>query len=195
MSVLKKDETGIKQVCVPWKQSSVVQNQLGDSVAHQVNNVQRNHSVGDSHFFQVHITYFFPRWPDLDLKAGLFVRCREPVISGVGVASTWWGQNHETLTESCKPEQHFIFTVKSQHPLQRMSSMLWLMQHSLSSPCFEFSVYFPCGGNCLNQYRSWVINTTDFCTEQTASKKVLIMCFQLSMEYFSNLSWFCPELF
>lgn len=70
------------------------------------------------------------------------------------------------------------------------------MQHSLSSPCFELSVYFPSGGSCcLNQYIFWVINTTDF-TEQTASEKVLIMCFQLSMEYFSNLSlFFCLELF
>lgn len=64
------------------------------------------------------------------------------------------------------------------------------MQHSLSSPCFVLSVYFPSGGSCLNQYRFWIINTTDFFPEQTASKKVLIMCFQGSIKYFSNLSIF-----
>lgn len=68
-----------------------------------------------------------------------------------------------------------FFIVKSQHPLQRMGSTYWLMQHSPSSPRFVLLVCRPRGVSCcLNQYRFWVINTIDLFTEQTASKNTLI---------------------
>lgn len=118
------------------------------------------------------------------------MKCREPATSEAGCCFplAGWGRATRPSLRAANQRATF-FTVKSQCQLQRMGSTCWLMRHSPSSPCFMLLVYSPRGvSSHLNKYRFRVINTIDLFTEQTASKNILILCYPLNTEYFSNLS-------